>query len=172
MQCSPGSAGRTSTTCRSRCPPCAPASARSRSSDTTDRIADRLRLLYGAAAACDPVVFVNLDMEEYRDLELTVAAFRRVLDEPPFEHLDAGIVLQAYLPDVHDVARELGEWAVRRRASWRRADKVRLVKGANLAMETVESEMRGWPTGTVRLQGRRRRELQGGARRPRRRFAR
>ncbi|MET0910157.1 MAG: proline dehydrogenase family protein, partial [Ilumatobacteraceae bacterium] len=82
---------------------------------TVDRIAERLRLLYGAAAACSPAVFVNLDMEEYRDLELTVAAFRRVLDEPAFEALDAGIVLQAYLPDVHAVAGDLGAWAVRRR---------------------------------------------------------
>ena len=111
---------------------------------TTDRIVDRLRQLYAAAAACDPIVFVNLDMEEYRDLDLTVASFRRVLDEPQFEHLDAGIVLQAYLPDVYDVASELGAWAVRRHARGGGRTKVRLVKGANLAMETVEAEMRGW----------------------------
>ena len=47
-----------------------------------DRIADRLRAVYDVAAAQAPPVFVNLDMEEYRDLHLTVAAFRRVLDEP------------------------------------------------------------------------------------------
>ena len=113
---------------------------------TTDRIVERLREIYAAAAACDPAVFVNLDMEEYRDLDLTVAAFRRALDEPEFEHLDAGIVLQAYLPDVYDVARDLGGWAVRRRARGGGRTKVRLVKGANLAMETVEAEIRGWET--------------------------
>jgi RHH-type transcriptional regulator, proline utilization regulon repressor / proline dehydrogenase / delta 1-pyrroline-5-carboxylate dehydrogenase len=112
--------------------------------DTVDRIADRLRRIYGEAAACEPPVFVNLDMEEYSDLELTVAAFRLVLDEAPFQHLDAGLVLQAYLPDVHAVARELGEWAVRRRRRGGGRIKVRLVKGANLAMETVEAELRGW----------------------------
>ena len=89
-------------------------------------------------------MFVNLDMEEYRDLELTVAAFQQVLDEAPFERLDAGIVLQAYLPDVHAVAGDLGEWAVRRRQRGGGRTKVRLVKGANLAMETVEAELRGW----------------------------
>ncbi len=53
----------------------------------------------------DPRTFVNLDMEEYRDLELTLQSFMRVLDEPEFAGIDAGIVLQAYLPDSHDGAR-------------------------------------------------------------------
>ena len=99
----------------------------------------------GPAAARDPHVFVNLDMEEYRDLDLTVAAFTRVLDEPEFARLDAGIVLQAYLPDSHDVARPLVRVGVaRRRGPRRRPIKVRLVKGANLAMERVEAELHGW----------------------------
>ena len=38
-------------------------------------------------------------MEEYRDLDLTIAVFTRILDEPEFKNLEAGIVLQAYLPD-------------------------------------------------------------------------
>jgi RHH-type transcriptional regulator, proline utilization regulon repressor / proline dehydrogenase / delta 1-pyrroline-5-carboxylate dehydrogenase len=112
--------------------------------DTVDRISDRLRVVYGAAAACEPPVFVNLDMEEYRDLDITVAAFRRVLDEAPFMLLDAGIVLQAYLPDAYAVARDLGEWAMDRRRRGGGRTQVRLVKGANLAMETVEAELRGW----------------------------
>jgi len=45
--------------------------------------------------------FVNLDMEEYRDLALTVTAFQEVLDEDEFMGLPAGIVLQAYLPESH-----------------------------------------------------------------------
>ncbi|MBU6317753.1 MAG: proline dehydrogenase family protein, partial [Acidobacteria bacterium] len=65
--------------------------------------------------------------------------------------LSAGIVLQAYLPDSHAVAEELGEWAVRRVEAGGASIKVRIVKGANLAMEHVEAEMRGWqvaPYGT------------------------
>jgi RHH-type proline utilization regulon transcriptional repressor/proline dehydrogenase/delta 1-pyrroline-5-carboxylate dehydrogenase len=42
------------------------------------RIAERLRTLYDVAAARTPAVFVNLDMEEYRDLHLTVDAFTTV----------------------------------------------------------------------------------------------
>src|SRR5690606_35570893 len=51
---------------------------------TVQRVAAALRELYTAAQASDPPVFVTLDMEEYRDVDLTVAAFRTVLDEGPF----------------------------------------------------------------------------------------
>ncbi len=111
--------------------------------DTIERVAVPLRVLYRCAASFDPPKFVNLDMEEYRDLDLTVAVFRRVLDEPEFEHLDAGIVLQAYLPESRGAARELAEWAVRRHRGGGHT-KIRIVKGANLAMENVEAELRGW----------------------------
>ena len=54
------------------------------------------RALPRRAATARPPTFVNLDMEEYRDLELTVAAFMRVLDEQEFaatrrRHRPAGL---------------------------------------------------------------------------------
>ena len=112
-----------------------------------DRVAESLRPLLRAAAATVPPTFVNLDMEEYHDLELTATAFRVLLEEPEFAAVDAGIVLQAYLPDSFDTLQDLVEWhnglvaAGRRRGSI----KIRLVKGANLAMERVEAAMHGWP---------------------------
>ncbi|MFP5487163.1 MAG: proline dehydrogenase family protein, partial [Acidimicrobiia bacterium] len=112
--------------------------------DSVARICERLRTVLGTAQAADPVTFVNLDMEEYRDLELSLAAFERVLDEPEFEPIDAGIVLQAYLPDSHAALEQLGEWATARRSRGGGRIKVRIVKGANLAMEQVESELHGW----------------------------
>ena len=102
---------------------------------TVDVLAERLRQLYRAGREAG--TFVNLDMEAYDDLALTVATFRRVLDEAEFADLDAGIVLQAYIPDSVDVLRDL--------AAWDHPVKVRLVKGANLAMERVEAELHGWP---------------------------
>ena len=105
-------------------------------------ITDRLRLLFRSAASLSK--FVNLDMEEYRDLHLTIAAFRSVLDEPEFHHLSAGIVLQAYLPDSFQALTDLTAWARQRVASGGAPIKVRLVKGANLAMESVEAELHGW----------------------------
>ena len=120
---------------------------------TVARVAERLRTLYRAAAAHryrhpDGRVtpkFINLDMEEYRDLDLTVTAFREVLDEPEFLPLSAGIVLQAYLPDSHRVQRALTEWALARRARGGAPVKLRIVKGANLAMERIEAAVHGWP---------------------------
>ncbi|HYD10132.1 MAG TPA: proline dehydrogenase family protein, partial [Acidimicrobiales bacterium] len=56
-----------------------------------------------------------------------------------------GIVLQAYLPDSHDALQRLGAWAVERHRRAGGTVKVRIVKGANLAMERVEAELRDWP---------------------------
>ncbi|MDA8043672.1 MAG: bifunctional proline dehydrogenase/L-glutamate gamma-semialdehyde dehydrogenase [Actinomycetota bacterium] len=109
------------------------------------RIADRLRPLYRRAMSFRRPKFVNLDMEEYRDLDLTMAVFRRVLDEEEFLGLRAGIVLQAYLPDSYAALDDLAAWARIRRDRGGAPVKVRIVKGANLAMETVEAEIHGWP---------------------------
>ncbi|MEM8904149.1 MAG: bifunctional proline dehydrogenase/L-glutamate gamma-semialdehyde dehydrogenase [Actinomycetota bacterium] len=102
-------------------------------------VVDRLRPLLETALAQGS--FVNLDMEEYHDLDVTIDAFTRLLDEPALREAEAGIVLQAYLPDSFAALRSLVEWADRREGG---DIKIRLVKGANLAMERVEAELRGW----------------------------
>ena len=107
-----------------------------------DRAAEKMRILYREAQKQG--VFINLDMEEYRDLPMTVAAFIRVLDEPEFISMNAGIVLQAYLPESHQFFNELVEWSKKRHAISGASIKVRLVKGANLAMERAEAELHGW----------------------------
>src|SRR5688572_9900935 len=120
---------------------------------TVARVAERLRTLYRAAARHEyhhpdgriTPKFINLDMEEYRDLDLTMTAFSEVLDEPEFAPLSAGVVLQAYLPDSHRVQRALTEWAIGRRARGGAPVKLRIVKGANLAMERIEAAVHGWP---------------------------
>ncbi len=108
------------------------------------RVGDRLRTLFRQAAQSDPTTFVNLDMEEYHDLELTVAVFTKVLGEPEFESLDAGIVLQAYLPDALGALQHLVDWSDRRADRGGGQIKIRLVKGANLAMEKVDAAIHGW----------------------------
>ncbi len=109
-----------------------------------DRVADRLRRLYRAANATSPRTFVNLDMEEYRDLDLTLDVFTTVLAEPEFTDTDAGIVLQAYLPESHGAFQRLLTWSQERRAAGGARIKVRIVKGANLAMESAEGQLHGW----------------------------
>ena len=119
---------------------------------TLRRLRPRLRALYRAALAHpfrtsdgrDVPKLVNLDMEAYRDLRLTLALFRSVLDEPEFRTLKAGIALQAYLPDSVSAQRELTRWATARVTAGGAPIRLRIVKGANLAAEQVESSHRGW----------------------------
>jgi RHH-type proline utilization regulon transcriptional repressor/proline dehydrogenase/delta 1-pyrroline-5-carboxylate dehydrogenase len=121
--------------------------------DSLNAIADRLRLLYRAAQeytyqspnGTKVPKFVNLDMEEYRDLHLTIAVFRKVLDEPEFLRHSAGIVLQSYLPDSFLLQQELTIWAMQRLARGGAPIKIRIVKGANLAMEQFEAALHLWP---------------------------
>jgi len=90
--------------------------------------------------------FINLDMEEYRDLSLTVETFERVLGQPEFKNFKAGIVLQAYLPDSHLWQVKLTDWAKKRVKDGGAPIKIRLVKGANMEMEQTEAGLRHWKT--------------------------
>lgn len=116
--------------------------------DMVDAVVARLTPLYELAAAAPTAKFINLDMEEYRDLDLTVAVFQRLLDQPALKNLEAGIVLQAYLPDALSALQGLTQWATQRRAAGGAGIKVRVVKGANLAMEHVDATLHGWPLAT------------------------
>lgn len=113
--------------------------------EAVDNIVEQLRPLYRAAMNADPVTFINLDMEEYKDLELTLDVYRRLISEPEFKHFLSGIVLQAYLPDSYQAMVELQEFATQRVAAGGAPIKVRVVKGANLPMEKVQSAMHHWP---------------------------
>jgi RHH-type proline utilization regulon transcriptional repressor/proline dehydrogenase/delta 1-pyrroline-5-carboxylate dehydrogenase len=87
-------------------------------------------------------------MEEFRDLDLTIEVFRRILEQPKLKDLEAGIVIQAYLPDSFRAMQGLTAWASQRRAQGGAGIKVRVVKGANLAMERVDATVHGWPLAT------------------------
>jgi len=89
--------------------------------------------------------FVNLDMEEYRDLAITTEAFIRTLDQDEFKNYTAGIALQAYLPDSFSIQKKLTEWSKKRASSGADPIIIRIVKGANMEMEMVESALHHWP---------------------------
>ena len=117
--------------------------------DAVDHIVATLAPLYRQAVSSAPNrKFINLDMEEYKDLELTIAVFTRLLDSPEFTDLEAGIVIQAYLPDALSAMIRLQEWAAARVAAGGAPIKVRVVKGANLPMELVDADLHGWPAAT------------------------
>ncbi|TDN91408.1 bifunctional proline dehydrogenase/L-glutamate gamma-semialdehyde dehydrogenase [Microbacterium sp. BK668] len=114
--------------------------------EVVDKVVDRLLPLYLTAAGS--ATFINLDMEEYRDLDLTIAVFTRILADPRLRDLEAGIVLQAYLPDALGALERLTAWSKARVEAGGARIKVRLVKGANLAMERVDAVMHGWSLAT------------------------
>ena len=88
--------------------------------------------------------FVYLDMEAYRDLQITAEAFMRTLERPGLEQIEAGIALQGYIPDSFAVQKRLSEWARQRVAAGGAPITIRIVKGANLEMERVEASIEGW----------------------------
>ena len=120
--------------------------------EAVEHVVEKLTPLFARAASFaaggNKAKFINLDMEEYKDLDMTIAVFTRILDKPEFKHLEAGIVLQAYLPDALAAMIRLQDWAAARRAGGGAAIKVRVVKGANLPMEQVEASLHGWPLAT------------------------
>ena len=119
--------------------------------EAVQKVVAKLTPLYELAAASEArgrSKFINLDMEEYRDLDLTIAVFTTLLDQPQLRGLEAGIVLQTYLPDALGAMQELTAWAKQRRAAGGAPIKVRVVKGANLAMEHVDAAIHGWPVAT------------------------
>ena len=90
--------------------------------EAVEHVVEKLTPLFTRAAsfagAGQKAKFINLDMEEYKDLDMTIAVFTRILDKPEFKNLEAGIVLQAYLPDAlvrHDPPAGLGRRPPRRR---------------------------------------------------------
>lgn len=88
--------------------------------------------------------FINLDMEEYKDAHLTMDLFIEVLSKPQFKNYTAGVVIQAYLPDAYHLQTQLLEFAKKRVEDGGAPLKMRLVKGANLEMESVVSSLKGW----------------------------
>ena len=114
--------------------------------ETVERVAETLLPLYRIALPQNK--FINLDMEEYRDLDLTLAVFMRILDREELLGYTGGIVLQAYLPDALGAMLRLQSWAAARRSRGGAPIKVRVVKGANLAMEHVDAAIHGWPLAT------------------------
>ncbi len=111
-------------------------------------VVERILPLFKLAAKGKKPTFINLDMEEFKDLDITIAVFTQILDRTEFAKLEAGIVLQAYLPDALSAMMRLQKWSAARRARGGAGIKVRVVKGANLPMERVESAIHDWPLAT------------------------
>lgn len=109
----------------------------------TREVVQALLPLYRAAGE-GTGTFVNLDMEEYRDLDITLAVFGDLMARTELHHVRAGIVLQAYLPESAAALDAVQRIAAKRVQAGGAPLRVRLVKGANLPMERVEADLHGW----------------------------
>lgn len=112
-------------------------------------IVEKLTPLFELANSTPEKKFINLDMEEYKDLDMTIEVFKKILSQPQLHQLEAGIVLQAYLPDALAAMIDLQNWSAERVANGGARIKIRVVKGANLPMEQVDAEIHGWPLATM-----------------------
>jgi RHH-type proline utilization regulon transcriptional repressor/proline dehydrogenase/delta 1-pyrroline-5-carboxylate dehydrogenase len=114
---------------------------------TAQTLARRLARIYAATlqrgVAERPIVM--LDMEAYDDVELTFEVLRTALDTPRFSGVRAGVVLQAYLPDSNALLERACQLSAARVERAAQPLRLRLVKGANLAHERVESAKTGLP---------------------------
>jgi RHH-type proline utilization regulon transcriptional repressor/proline dehydrogenase/delta 1-pyrroline-5-carboxylate dehydrogenase len=116
------------------------------------QISQRIALIYDAAIQnrfmnSDRELeskFVNLDMEEYKDINLTIDSFITTLSLERYKNLHAGIVLQTYIPDALIHVKKLASWAKERVENGGAPIKIRLVKGANQEMELTEASLKGW----------------------------
>ncbi|MCR2087583.1 proline dehydrogenase family protein [Campylobacter upsaliensis] len=110
-----------------------------------DEVVKRLDTLYALALEEQKrqgvSKFINLDMEEFRDLELTVAAFMESVGK--FD-IKAGIVLQAYIPDSYEYLKKLLAFSKERVLKGMQPIKIRFVKGANMESEETIASQRGW----------------------------
>jgi len=120
--------------------------------DTVDKLSTRLAMFYDEILKIEKETgvqkFVNLDMEEYKDLEITFDVFIKTLSLPAYKNIRAGIVLQAYIPEMIHYYRKLYAWANKRVNNGGSSIKVRLVKGANMEMEMTEASIEDWPLAT------------------------
>ncbi|MCE3036729.1 proline dehydrogenase family protein [Helicobacter sp. faydin-H20] len=110
-----------------------------------DEIVKRLDYLYQIALEEEKKQgvskFINLDMEEFRDLELTVEAF---MESVAKYNIKAGIVLQAYIPDSYEYLKKLFAFSKQRVLNGMKPIKIRFVKGANMESEETIASQRGW----------------------------
>ena len=120
--------------------------------NNVEKISEQLEKVYRAAKKNtykdrdgeDKHKFVNLDMEEYKDIEITIDSFKNVLEKEEFKDFQAGIVIQNYLPDAIIFIKDLAAWAKNRVLNGGAPIKIRIVKGANQEMELTEASLRGW----------------------------
>ncbi|MFZ5648000.1 MAG: L-glutamate gamma-semialdehyde dehydrogenase [Bacillota bacterium] len=106
---------------------------------SVEEAGNRLRPIFRLAVSNN--VFVLLDMEQTALKNLTLAMYKRLLEEDEFKQYPyTGIVIQAYLKDSEKDLADLIQWAKNKG----RRITVRLVKGAYWDAETILAKQNNW----------------------------
>jgi len=120
--------------------------------ETVARAVDRLVPLYRTAASSTPsggpAHGVTLEVVDHRDLDVTVAVFRAVLDRDEFAGIGGTLVLPAALPDSAGALDAVTAWAQGRRTRGGAPVTVRLVSGTNGPQEHVDAVLHDRPQAT------------------------
>lgn len=119
-----------------------------------DYAVDQLEPLYGLAAHSLERKFINLDVEKYDELEITVRVFQQLSERHP--QLVTGLSLPADLPDSLGVLERVTQWAMARQAASSRPGSgdavsepktvIRIVAGDHSDDERARATARGWPS--------------------------
>ncbi len=88
---------------------------------------------------------IIFDAETYSTFDLNIEVFKKVLNDPEFLCLSAGITLQAYFPNAYDAQKTITKWALNRVNNGNAPIKITIVKGAYLSNEQIEASKKNWP---------------------------
>lgn len=112
--------------------------------ETVALLVDRLDPLFQRAAR-GRAKSITLDVAEFRDLDLTLAVFTRILAQGEFATLAAGIALPASLPDSLPALDRLTAWSRERGQAGGAGIRIRLTPGDRTGLERVDAALRGRP---------------------------
>jgi RHH-type transcriptional regulator, proline utilization regulon repressor / proline dehydrogenase / delta 1-pyrroline-5-carboxylate dehydrogenase len=88
--------------------------------------------------------FINIDIENYQSVKITIQAFKQALSNPSFANLSAGITLQSYLPEAFELQKDLVQFAKKRIEDGGNAIKITIVKGSYLEKEEIQASINNW----------------------------
>lgn len=107
-----------------------------------ERAVTKLRPLVGRAATLGTKITV--DVQQHRDLQLSLDVVAALLADPALDAAFTGIVVPTYFPEAMDQLNSLHQLASDRCQRGGKPITVRLVKGADRAVEMARSASRGW----------------------------
>ncbi len=113
---------------------------------SVDVLAGHLESLFDIAAAQPVPTSLTVEVERAHDLDRTIDAVTRVLDDERFVAAPAGIALPAALVDAPAALERITRWASERVEAGGAPVRVRLVAGAARSAERVDAVLHGWRT--------------------------